>query len=173
MGDDDVTVYLEPQPHGGALKRAVAQQHVLHGEILSDPASGDFYWPPTLALEVAMQMMSSREICESYNISRERWDVIRKNPIFISEVTAASEALRQEGAAFKARVQLQALELLQDNWKFIHDPTCPWAVRADLLKHTIRVAGLDASKDQGLLGKGGAGGGLAININLGGTMVNG
>ena len=155
---------MDARPHGGALMRRQVHDHVLQGAILADPC--EYGWPGTLALEIALRCNSPRDICEAHNIDRDQWNVIRDNASFKAEVAAAVEALRKEGASFRARAHLQSIELLKENWRMIHDKSTPHAVRADLLKNTFKIAGLDASKDQGV-GKAGIGGGFTINLNLG------
>lgn len=125
-------------------------------------------WPPTLPIEVALQTAPIRRICEAYGLSKDDWDNLRLDPVFQSDVRAASEELKKEGMSFKMKARLQSEELLKTSWQMIHDRSqlIPPAVRADLIKFTIRAAGLDGSKDQA---NGGPAGGTAlqININLG------
>lgn len=134
--------------------------------MVSDPLHG--VWPATLAIELALTPNRVKEVCEAYGIEREQWETLKLNTAFQAELKAAVEALRQEGAAFKVRAQMQAQELLKVSWAMIHDSDVPAAVRADLLKHTVKVAGLDASKDQGVFGKGGGGSAFSIVLNLSG-----
>ena len=133
-------------------------------------ASGDdpsqIGWPPTLCIEFALKIGSPKEICDGHGIDREQWDAIRTNPHFIAELGRTVEGLRTDGMAFKARSQLQSLELLKESWHIIHAKDTPANVKADLIKATIRWSGLDASKDAALVA-GKTGGGFSININLG------
>jgi hypothetical protein len=134
----------------------------------SDPAAL-IGWPPTLPLEIALRDGTPKEVCASYGISREEWERIRKNPHFVNELGRAVEALRVDGMGFKARAQLQAVEMLKESWRLVHDSATPHNVKAQLIIHTVRVAGLDASREQAPAG-GPSGGGAAvsISINLGG-----
>jgi hypothetical protein len=112
-------------------------------------------WPPTLPIEVAMREMPIARICEHYGISRDTWGDLRQNPAFQAEVAAAVEALKKEGVTFKMKAKLQSEELLKTSWRMIHDPTdsVPPSVRADLIKFTIRAAGLDGSKEAAAVGQ--------------------
>lgn len=127
-----------------------------------DPASVG--WPATLPLEIAMREQTPKSICEAYGIEREEWEVLRNEPAFRAAVVDADEALKREGSRFKLKAAIQAEELLKTSWKMIHDQNTPPAVQADLLKFTVRAAGLDGSKDQGMAG--GAVQGMVLNINL-------
>ena len=134
-------------------------------------ASGDdpsqMAWPPTLPIELALKVGTTKEICDGHGIDRRTWDAIRTNPHFIAELGRTVEALRTDGMAFKARSQLQANELLKASWNLIHGKDTPANVKADMIKATIRWAGLDASKDASFIAGKGGGGGFSIVLNLG------
>ena len=141
---------------------------VLARSLAEDPASLGF--PPTMAVEVAMRTAPIKEICEAYGITRPEWDSLRTFPAFVQAVKAALEMLKIDGMGFKMRARLQAEELLKTSWAMIHEDKdkVPAAVKADLLKFTIRAAGLDASgtKGDGSLPTG-MNNALQINIHLG------
>lgn len=107
-------------------------------------------WPPTLPIEIALRTAPIRRICEEYGLTREDWDALRKDPRFVADVQAAHEELKKDGMSFKMKARLQSEELLKTSWKMIHAPSddVPPSVKADLLKFTVRAAGLDGSKDQ-------------------------
>lgn len=112
-------------------------------------------YPPTLPIEVAMRTAPIRQICEAYGIDRDEWDALRVHPMFIADVKAAMDTLKEEGMSFTFKARMQAEELLKTSWQMIQNTATPPTVRADLIKFTIRAAGLDksaekaADKDQG------------------------
>ena len=55
--------------------------------------------------------------------------------------------------------------MLTTSWTLIHNPDVSAAVKADLIKSTVKWAGLETKADDG---DAGAGGGVKITINLGG-----
>lgn len=129
-----------------------------------DPALGAY--PPTLPVELALRTASIPELCREYNLSREDWNALRLREDFRADVKAWVERLKEEGMSFKAKAQLQAEQLLITSWKMIHGGAeVPPAVKADLIKFTIRAAGLDGSASGGNSG-GGSQTALQININL-------
>ena len=130
-----------------------------------DPA--ELGWPPTLPIEVALRVAPNSKICEAYGISRTEWEDIRRQPGFVNAVAAARKELEKEGMSFKMKARLQAEELLKTSWRMIHAPDerVPPTVKADLLKFTVRAAGLDGSKDPAVAG--GPQNALQINIHLG------
>lgn len=105
-------------------------------------------YPLSLPVEIALQVAPVREICEAYGITKERFRQLLDNPVFLEDLRRAREMVRQDGMTFKLKAQLQSGELLKTSWTMIHNEALPATVRADLLKFTVRVAGLDASKDQ-------------------------
>ena len=120
-------------------------------------------WPATLPIEIALRTAPLKEICAAYELSREDLEALKANPRFIEDVAAAVELVKKEGMSFKLKARLQSDALLETSWNVIHDPLVPAAVRADLIKYTWRVAGLDASKEQANAANQNN---LQININL-------
>jgi hypothetical protein len=130
----------------------------------SDPS--EFGFPATLPLELALKEKSVPDLCKAYGIGRDEWDKLRRDPLFISAVGGYVEELKKDGMSFKLKARLQAEVLLATSFKLIHshNDDVPPQVKADLIKFTIRAAGLDGSKDQAQAGPQTA---LQININLG------
>jgi len=114
----------------------------------TDPA--ELGWPPALPLELALGGASVREICEAHGVSKAEYNALRQDPHFQAAVSAAITTLAREGMSFKVKAQAQAEELLKTSWGLIHAPLedVPASVKADLIKFTVRAAGLDASIDQ-------------------------
>lgn len=101
-------------------------------------------YPPTLPLEIALNVAPVAQILAAYGISDYRWEQIRFDPAFQASVHAAQEMLRKEGMSFRLKAKLQAEELLKTTWAIIHDPDTTPQVKADLIKATVRWAGYDA-----------------------------
>jgi hypothetical protein len=127
-----------------------------------DPATLGF--PPMLPVELAMHTASVPEICTSYGITKDEFLVLIENPLFVQAYAAAKEALQKDGMSFKLKAKLQAEKLLEKSWLLIHSDHTPSAVKADLIKSTIRWAGYEPKGDTGGI----AGNAFQININLGG-----
>jgi len=109
----------------------------------------DLGYPATLPLELALRIATPKKICEAYGISKPEFETLCRNPTFIEDMKRARELVRREGMSFKLKAMIQSDELLKTSWGMIHNAALPATVRADLIKFTVRVAGLDASKDQG------------------------
>lgn len=134
--------------------------------ITQDPAQ--LGWPPMLPVELALRETSPRDLCESYGIDVDEWDRLRSDPLFIAALKLAVDELRHDGMSFRVKARLQSEVLLQKSFQMINAPyeIVPAAVKADLIKYTMRVAGLDASRDQGGTGAGVIAA-LKIDIDLG------
>ena len=127
-----------------------------------DPAQLGF--PPMLPIELAMRTAPVPEICRAYGIDKEEFVTLTQNPLFVQAYKAAQEALQKDGMSFRIKAKIQAEELLKQSWKMIHSETTPTAVKADLIKSTVRWAGYEPKNDAA---GGGLGNAFQININLG------
>lgn len=127
---------------------------------LDDPATIGF--PPTLPLELALGEVPRNEILTEYGLDADSWDVLRANPVFQRALRDAVDTLAKDGMAFRVKARMQSEALLETSWKLIHSQDTPSAVKADLIKHTHRVAGLEP-KDGVVVG----GTNLQINLHLG------
>lgn len=128
-----------------------------------DPAK--IAWPSTLLVELALKTASPVELKEHYGFTDEEWDALRYHPVFLAELAAACELVKQEGMSFKMKCRLQAEGMLETNWRLVHAPgsEVPAAVKQKLMEMTFRMAGYD-NKDSAAA----AGSHLAIQINFGG-----
>lgn len=125
-------------------------------------------WSDRLALDVALMLEGSGEtlpeVITRHNITQN--DILQFNadPIFLKKVEALRNEVRDKGLTFKLKARAQAEELLTTSWLLIHDPAVSPAVKADLIKSTVKWGGLEP-KDSGPADNGG--GGVKITINLG------
>lgn len=126
-----------------------------------DPSSLGF--PVMLPVELALRDYPVREICEGYEIDRDAFERICKNPVFQKAYEDAVKMLQIEGMSYRLKARMQAEELLKTSWEMIHDKLTPAAVRADLIKHTAKVAGLEPKEQSGS----GSATPLQINILMG------
>jgi len=122
-------------------------------------------YPATLPIEIAMRTSSTRAVCEAYGIAEEEWEQIRHDPTFLADLQRAVDMLKEEGMSFKVKARLQSEEILKSSWRLIHDPSTPPAVRADMMKATVRWAGYDSPATT----QAAAGAGFSISINFNGN----
>lgn len=125
---------------------------------LDDPSLIGF--PPTLPLELALGEQPRKDLLLEYGYGPEEWEQLRTNPAFQKAVKDAVEMLQREGMAFRVKAKMQSEALLETSWKIIHAKDTPATVKADLIKSTWKVAGLEPKETLAAITP------LQININL-------
>lgn len=129
-------------------------------------------WTERLAFDVALRLEGSgedvAEILERHQITVSTLLVFNKDPVFLRQVGKFRDEIRDKGVTFRLKARTQAEELLKTSWVLIHSPDVSAAVKADLIKSTVKWAGLepkgDVSAENGT-------GGVRITINLGGQEL--
>lgn len=129
-------------------------------EPLRNPAELGF--PPMLPIELALKIASPQQICSHYEIDKKQFAAIIAHPVFIKAYQEAVEALKVDGMSFKMKARMQAEGFLATSFAMVTNPTTSDAVRADLIKNTVRWAGYDAKAADV-----GQGSNFNIQINLG------
>lgn len=126
-------------------------------------------WSDRLALDVALRLEGSGEsfadICLRYNITTATLLEYNRDTLFLNKVGHLRNEVRDKGITFKLKARTQAEELLKTSWLLIHSPDTSAAVKADLIKSTVKWAGLEPKGDAVV--DDGNGGGVRITINLG------
>jgi hypothetical protein len=125
-------------------------------------------WNDRLAFDVALTLEGSgdtlQEVITRHRISANDILSFNADPIFLKKVEGYRTEVREKGLTFKLKARAQAEELLTTSWLLIHDASVSPAVKADLIKSTVKWAGLEP-KDAGPQDNGT--GGVKITINLG------
>jgi hypothetical protein len=125
-------------------------------------------WNDRLAFDVALTLEGSgeslQEIMGRHNIGATDIMAFKADPVFLKKVEHYRDEVREKGLTFKLKARAQAEELLTTSWLLIHDPGVSPAVKADLIKSTVKWAGLEPKND---VTTENAGGGVRIMINLG------
>ena len=125
-------------------------------------------WSERLAFDVALVLENSgetlQEVLTRHNLHPDTLLKFRLDPVFLRRVEQYREEINEKGLTFRLKARAQAEELLTTSWLLIHDPGVSAAVKADLIKSTVKWAGLDIQTPAEAAG---AGGGVRITINLG------
>jgi hypothetical protein len=125
-------------------------------------------WNDRLAFDVALTLEGSgetlQEIVGRHRITTNDILTFNADPIFLKKVEHYRAEVQEKGLTFKLKARAQAEELLTTSWLLIHDAAVSPAVKADLIKSTVKWAGLEP-KDAGPQDQGT--GGVRITINLG------
>lgn len=130
-------------------------------------------WTDRFAFDLALLLEGSGEkldeLLDRHEYSASELLIFKADPVFLKKVDAYREEVRTKGLTFRVKARAQAEELLQTSWLLIHDPVVSPAVKADLIKSTVKWAGLDTGPaNEGA----GAVGGVTISINLGGQTLD-
>lgn len=128
-------------------------------------------WSDRLAFDLALLLEGSGETVDEvkarHGITASELIVFNKDPVFLKKVESYRDEIREKGMTFKLKARAQAEELLTTSWTLIHSPDVSPAVKADLIKSTVKWGGLEPKND---VVTEGAGGGVKITINLGGQQ---
>jgi len=125
-------------------------------------------WSDRLAFDVALTLEGSgeslSEVMERHDINADAMLRFNNDPVFLKKVDSYRTEIRDKGMTFKLKARAQAEELLTTSWLLIHDPAVSPSVKADLIKSTVKWAGLEPKGDED---GGQSTGGVKIMINLG------
>ena len=130
-------------------------------------------WTDRLALDVALMLEQSgetiEEICARHNLTTKDILAFNKDRMFLKKVGDLRNEVRDKGLTFRLKAKSQAEELLTTSWHLIHDAETSPAVKADLIKSTVKWAGYEVKESTSVTD---SGGGVRITINLGGEAVS-
>jgi hypothetical protein len=126
-------------------------------------------WTDRLAFDIALILEGSGEtideVKQRHGIKSAEILIFNKDPVFLKRVAAYREDICEKGLTFKLKAKAQAEELLTTSWGLIHSPDVSPAVKADLIKSTVKWAGLETKESDDSAG---GAGGVKITINLAG-----
>lgn len=105
------------------------------------------------------------EILQRHGATPEALLVYSKDKLFSDKIEAYRDDISNNGLSFRLKAKTQAEELLMVSWQLIHSPDTSASVKADLIKSTVKWAGLEPKGDE--KGSLSGGGGVTITINLG------
>ena len=117
-----------------------------------------------LACELAMKLEKSEEIFARYGYTAEQALELMDSQSFADTLARVGDEIKKNGISFRTKARAIAEDLLPHAYDMATDPYQPAAVRADLIKWTTKVGGLEPKeKDEGK-----SGGGLTLNISFAG-----
>ena len=111
-------------------------------DVAVDPANSAPY-PRGLALGLVLEVGPLKEILDSYSLSPEKFKTILANQAFRTEYEKLKEEMQTEGWSFRKKAASQAELYLNLVYRLASSDQTPAAVRADLIKSTVKWAGLD------------------------------
>jgi hypothetical protein len=125
-------------------------------------------WNDRLAFDIALMLEGSSEaladIAARHNVTATDLQRFQQDKTFTRQVDSYREEIRDKGLTFRVKARAQAEELLTTSWLLIHNEEVSPAVKADLIKSTVKWAGLEV---RGTEDSGAGNSGVSITINLG------
>lgn len=126
-------------------------------------------WSDRLALDIALTLEGSGEtldeVLDRHTLTIDTLIRFNKDPVFLKKVHGLRDDIRDKGMTFRIKARAQAEELLKTSWTLIHSSDVSAAVKADLIKSTVKWGGLEP-KNTAEGGDSGGGSGVSITINL-------
>ena len=123
-------------------------------------------WTDRFAFDLALKLEgsgdSTADLLHNHDLTKSDFIKLQKDPVFLKAVKNYRDEIKEKGMTFKLKARAQAEELLTTSWVLIHSPDVSAAVKADLIKSTVKWAGLEPKDDIG----GVSAGGVTISINL-------
>lgn len=127
-------------------------------------------WTTRLAFEMALLLEGSGEdmqdLLQRNNVTKDDIAAFNADKLFLGAVADYRQQIQNKGVLFKMKAAVQAEELLKTSYVLIHHPDVPPSVKADLIKSTVKWAGLDSPSP---IEDASGGSGVSITINLGGA----
>jgi hypothetical protein len=124
-----------------------------------------------LVFDVALTLEGSgddlQDILKRHTLSVQDFADLQYDNLFLQRLGEVRTEIKEKGLTFKMKARSQAEELLTTSWVLIHSPDVSAAVKADLIKSTVKWAGLEPKGDQV---EAGGTGGVRILINMGGSQ---
>lgn len=122
-------------------------------------------WTDRFALDLAMTLEGSGDklpvLLGDHGFTPTDLQNFAKDPLFEQRVQTYRMQLRERGLTFKLKAQVQAELLLDTSWDLIHNNDVSPAVKADLIKFTVKAAGFEGANTNA------NDTGVTININMG------
>jgi hypothetical protein len=124
-------------------------------------------WTDRLAFDMALLLEGSgeelNELLQRHKLEQDDIITFSKDPVFLKKVEHYRGEVQEKGLTFRMKARAQAEELLVTSWTLIHSPDVSAAVKADLIKQTVKWGGLEPKNEADISANGG---GVRITINL-------
>ena len=138
---------------------------VLYEDLIASPV-----WTDRFAFEIALKLAGSGDslasILEDYGMTKFDLELANADPLFRAKVGKFREEIGKDGITFRMKARAQADDLLTTSWSLIHEQGVPASVKADLIKATVKWAGLEIKSEEDLGTMGGGAGGVKIVIHM-------
>jgi len=109
------------------------------------------HWLTDLAFETALQYFTPEELCDKYNISGQRYEILQSSREFRRAVQMYRRQIDEEGQQFRVKARRMASEVLDVLFTIAGDDTKAAGDRINAVNALCRYAGFDkgAEADSG------------------------
>ena len=132
-----------------------------------------YSWSDRLAMDIALVLEHSGdsldEVLARHELTADDLGRFNSDSVFLKKVGFLRGEVREKGMTFRLKARAQAEELHTTSWTLIHSPDVSAAVKADLIKSTVKWGGLEPKGDIAT----DSATGVSITINLGEPVAAG
>jgi len=125
-------------------------------------------WNNRFAMDLALLLEGSGETVDEilvrHKLIKDDMLTFSQDSAFERRVNEYRNEIKEKGVTFRMKARAQAEELLTTSWVLIHAPDVSPTVKADLIKSTVKWAGLEPKTGDGDVN---VAQGVSITINLG------
>jgi hypothetical protein len=122
-------------------------------------------WPPQLPVALALQVEDLPHILDRFNLTPERFELLKPLPAFRKAVAEAEREVRETGHTFKLKCKGIAEDFLDTIYLELHNDSVGLSTKVDMFKYLVKMGGLEPIPQKETTGP--VGTAVQININLG------
>lgn len=127
--------------------------------------ANEITFDPRLPFELALGVSNVRATFLKYGYDDAQARVLLADPVFGAKVREYKAEITEKGLSFKLKAKLQAEDFLTVSYMLVNNSETPAPVRADLIKWTAKMAGLEPAPNAAT---GGGGGAFQLSISFAG-----
>lgn len=101
-------------------------------------------YPRGLIMDIVLRTAPIEDLLVAYKLTTDDFRILAQHPIFRQDIREMKDKVKEEGFSFRVKAAAQSEAYLTQAWNMVHDQAVPANVRADILKWTVKVAGLDS-----------------------------
>lgn len=118
-------------------------------------------YPPGLVYDLAVGMLSEKEIMDSYGISSEQARKLKENPIFRADLERMVERIKRDGLSTELKARMIVELNLPMLHRIINDENTPPAAKVNAFETAMDLAGYKGKTISG------QNSGFSLNIHIG------
>lgn len=100
-------------------------------------------WPAQFPVALALGVEEQADILTRFDISPERFEMLKPLPAFRKAVAEAQKEIREQGHTFKIKCKGIAEDFLDDLYLELQNPQVGLSTKVDVFKYLTRMGGLE------------------------------